>query len=139
MSSLLTRRNCLSALAALAAVTAVIGFGQPTQAAPGAAAIAGSYTGSAVRTSDGEMSALVLDVAAPVRRKLSAVLTVNGGAPINLKGTLSRSGEVSLSGKVQGKQVVIHGQFTVTDVKTIAGRWKVGSGKEKGSFTVASP
>jgi hypothetical protein len=140
----ITRRALLAGLAGAALLTC--GAFRPSAAAPKPPQpISGAYVGTIEGETPEQSENVRLVINEPNKRKLTAQLFSTDDPalpPIDLKGTLSASGQVSLLGKVEGRRVMVKGKWTDADAvantgRTLVGRFKLtGNEGMKGTFTL---
>ena len=107
--------------------------------------VTGTYLGQAVEDIDPAEPAFDVEFVLEngKNRKLVGTAAAEGDDPVDLKGTISASGQVSLQGKnPEGGNLIIKGEFTVdplTEERVIEGTYKITKGGEKGTFEIVAP
>jgi hypothetical protein len=145
MSLHTNRRAFLAGLAVMALGVTLVA--RPAPARPAVQNALGTYTGTSVSVVDSEEADLVLVIDNQRNRRLSGTLSVTpvGGGDIvtvDLKGSVSASGNVSLLGRMDRARVLLKGKLVPADPavpspQMIEGRYKVARGTDKGTFSVA--
>src|SRR5688500_150902 len=143
MKSSNSRRRFLALLAG--GVLATVIASQSFAAKKPVQVVTGVYTGTAISTVEdpAEEVDVLLVLENGKNRKLVGTVQVEEDTPIELKGTISASGQVNLQGKTpDGPKVTLKGKFAVdpdTADRSLEGTYQLSQGGDRGTFGVIAP